>query len=215
MKGQGRATLGSLLAAVGAVWALSCGSRSDRVPVRLQLWYADTVVAQVRLATGVDGTLTVEGGESLRLTPSLQFGVLEVGVRRIGTVPLTARDSLDGLLRFKGSERVAIPGSALAVEWLAGEAVGSGAAKPTACSRCCITCTGVTVCACSVNMSCGGCACDRGCTASVGQIAPLSESPQVPSLSASPSPIAERTANRLKQAPTERPTPTNLRSLER
>lgn len=211
MKGQGSAALGSLLAAVAAMWAPSCGSRSDGVPVSLQLWQADTVVAHVRLATGVDGTVAVEGGESLRLTPSLESSVLAVGVRRTGAVPLTARDSPERLLRFKGSQRVPIPGSAFAIEWLAGEAVGSGAAKPTACSRCCITCTGVTVCACSVNMSCGGCACDRGCTASVGHIAPQFQSRQVPSVSALPLRIAERTSNELKRAPTEPSTPTSLR----
>jgi len=203
MNGQGSAALGSLLARVGAVWAFSCGSRSEGVPVSLQLWQADTVVAQVRLATGVDGTVTVEGGESLRLTPFLQSGVVAVRVRRTDADGLPARNTPEALLGFEASQRVAIPGSAFAIEWLAGEAVGSSPVKRTACSRCCVTCAGVTVCACSVNMACGGCACNQGCTASVGQIAPLFESAQASSVSASLPQIASRGANASKQASPE------------
>jgi hypothetical protein len=185
MHSQRSATLGSVLAAVGAVWALSCGSRSAGVPVNLQLWRGDTVVAQLGLATGVDGTVAVEGGESLRLTPSLQSGVLAIRGRRTGADARPAGNTPGALLRLTVSQRVPIPGSAFAIEWRASE-VGSGAAKPTACSRCCITCTGVTVCACRVTMACGGCACSRGCTASVGQIATPFESTQVPSASVLP-----------------------------
>jgi hypothetical protein len=176
MHSQRSATLGSVLAAVGAVWALSCGSRSAGVPVNVQLWRGDTVVAQMGLATGVDGTVAVEEGESLRLMPSLQSSVLAIRVRRTGAHVRPAGNTPEALLRFKASRRVAIPGSAFAIEWLGSEAVGSGAAKRTTCSRCCITCTGVTVCACRVTMACGGCACNRGCTASAWQRAPLFQS---------------------------------------
>jgi len=163
------AALCGLVAGFGAMGALSCGSRPEGVPVSLRLWLSDTAVAQFRSATGLAGTVSVKGGASLELTPSLDSGVLVVGVRKTVAASQTARDSRELVLRLKRSRRVRIPETSFELEWLAVDAVVSGASKGAPCTRCCITCSGVTVCACVVSMPCGTCACARGCAASMMQ----------------------------------------------
>ena len=155
----------ALVATVAALGAVACGRTAPKTPVRLRLWLSGEVVGQFRAATGHDVTITVAGQSTIQLTPSLDTGSLVLRLRRGSDAAGAPKRGAERALYLDRSQPVAIPETALAIEWPRDD--GSQDALPARpCSRCCVSCAGVSICACSVRMPCGSCACDGACAAS-------------------------------------------------
>jgi hypothetical protein len=157
-----RATLVVTVAALGAP---ACGGTAQKTPVRLHLWLSGEVVGQFRAAIGRDVTISVAGQSSIQLTPSFDSRSLVLRLRSGSDATAPPKPGAERVLYLDHSRPVAIPETALAIEWLRDD--GSQDALPARpCSRCCVSCAGVSICACSVRMPCGSCACDGACAAS-------------------------------------------------
>ena len=154
------------LITVVALGGVGCGGPAGKMPVRLRLWLSGEVVGHFRAAIGHDVTISAAGQPAIQLTPSLDTRSLVLRLRSESDAPGGAGAGAQGVLHLDHSRPVSIRETALAIEWLRDD--GPQDAPPARpCTRCCVTCGGVSICACSVTMACGSCACDGGgCAAS-------------------------------------------------
>jgi hypothetical protein len=155
-----RAVVALMVAALGGV---GCGGTVQKTPVRLRLWLSGDVVGEFRAAIGHDVTISLAGQSLVQLTPSLDRRSLALRVRRGSDVPGAPRNAADRALRLERSRPVSIPEASLAIEWLRDDGNPQDGLPAQPCSRCCVSCAGVSICACSVRMACGSCTCDGGC----------------------------------------------------
>ena len=134
--------------------------------VKLRLTAGGQDVATLATPSGVMATVSMDGGETLGLTP----------VVRNDTVALTVtlKDPVTGEFRVVGQyslERnkatdVHTERTPLEVEWLETTPAPPLATRevPAApCSVCCVVCDGRAICACEVSTICGYCCCKETC----------------------------------------------------
>lgn len=166
------------LALNGAVWATQQASTSTSAPpvlVRLKLVVTPGVPATVAVRNGEMARLTTPDGAQYGLTPVVADVTPRLIVFRITQVGSPGSERLEQVARLDllTGTSVSYPAADPVFEVTLLEVRPSAAsAKSSAtpadpdgpCVRCCVTCDGVTACACAVQMDCGSCCCQDSCT---------------------------------------------------
>ena len=139
----------------------------------------DRIFLRIITTDGVDGTLTVVDGGSVRVSrvgtgaveivASLDGDVLSLAVSLIESNDEGSNEGTQEIGRARlargRSARISTPALSFELTWLRSEPsppspTGQLASGP--CTICCITCLGYTMCACEVVMECGRCCCPAG-----------------------------------------------------
>jgi len=196
------------------VWASQQASTTANVPaalVRLKVIITPGVPATLAVHNGEMARLTMPDGSQYGLTPVVTKGDARLYLFRITPGATPSSERLEQLARLPMSVDVAsgyptedplFEVTLLGIEFIAaGPTPAASPAEPDApCVRCCVTCDGVTACACAVQMDCGSCCCKDQCTcpgeaaAAAGCAIPSrGESPSVASGRVAAAPRAYRT----------------------
>lgn len=144
----------------------SCGQTlqgGDPKPaVVLRVTVGDHSPALLKVRVGEGASLDVEGERWLTLSPVLDAGVLELSIREAW---LREEDEPLRITIARG-EAVLDPLHGLTIEWVGvnEEAGGAEGREGEPCKTCCVTCAGITWCACEVEASCGHCCCQGTCS---------------------------------------------------
>ena len=161
----------------GAVWATQQASTSTSAPpllVHLKLVVTPGVPAALAVRNGEMARLKTPDGAQYGLTPVLADATPRLIVFRITQAGSPGSERLEQLARLDLSTEtfVSYPAAdpVFKVALLAVRPSAAGAkssATPAGpdgpCVRCCVTCDGVTACACAVQMDCGSCCCPDYC----------------------------------------------------
>ena len=137
--------------------------------VELRMRRDDAPVARIRVLNGKAARVTLQGGRSLALTPSVREGWVELLIEELeeggGVVPRSFELGRYGLERGV-PVRVSVVPVPFDVEWSGTFTPGeSGVNRPDApCSRCCVVCGGDMFCGCAVETPCGTCCCPTACS---------------------------------------------------
>ena len=166
------------LALNGAVGATQQASTSTSAPpalVRLRLVVTPGVPATLAVHNGEMARLKTPDGAQYGLTPVVADGAPRLIVFRITQGGSPGSERLEQLARLDLSPEtfVSYPAADPVFEVALLEikppaAAAQSSAIPAGpdgpCVRCCVTCDGVTACACAVQMDCGSCCCPDHCT---------------------------------------------------
>ena len=163
----------SLLASQGASSAQQAftATTAPALVVKLSVVAAPGVLAKVALRNGEMGRWTMTDGAQYGLTPVIADGVSQFYIFKItpGKTPEAERMQQLAKLPLALDKSVAYPEADPLFEVaLVGTSPvpAQTAVAPTPdgpCTRCCVTCDGVTACACAVQMDCGTCCCEEHC----------------------------------------------------
>lgn len=162
----------------GALWATQQASTSTAAPpvlVRLRVVVAPGVPATLAVRNGDMARLKTPDGAQYGLTPVAANGAPRLIVFRITRAVGSEAERLEQLARLDLSTDtyVSYPAADSVFEVTLLEikppaananAIGGPAGPDGPCVRCCVTCDGVTACACAVRMDCGSCCCPDYCT---------------------------------------------------
>ncbi len=147
--------------------AASAPAQAARQVVRLRLMVNGQEIAKIATPSGTMATVSTDGGEKLGLMP--------VAAANRVTLTVSVRDPATGkfkTVRQHSLERsrpakVGTDRTTLEVEWLQTSEITAPApriaASAGACSECCVSCDGRTICACEISTSCGYCCCRNTC----------------------------------------------------
>jgi len=160
------------LAVVGGTYGMSgslpraSSSQEPKPALVLRVNVGEHSPALLKVRSGEQALLGLADGTRLALSPVLNDGVVELVVRDAALS--VESEGQVFMIRLAGSVIIDAV-HAVSVEWLG---LDGSAPKETLddepCKTCCVTCEGVTLCACEVLMSCGHCCCAAACTCEWG-----------------------------------------------
>jgi hypothetical protein len=122
--------------------------------------------AKVMVVNGSMARISIAGGPTLGLTPTLNQGSLDLAISAIVTDPTTGGETtqpLDTLhVASKDLVKYDASGVSLEIQWT--ETIPAGMAlSEEPCTMCCVVCGDMMTCACRVEMECGRCCCPARC----------------------------------------------------
>ena len=141
------------------------------IVLTLQLTIDSTKVARVSVPDAGAARISSDAGDTVVLTPRLRREEVELTVgiqsRAVDSVgaPLPSGAYVLAVAR---PTRVVTRSMAFDVEWVETRSVSNSTVANGPCSECCITCDGLTYCACEVTTPCGRCCCPDTCGCRLG-----------------------------------------------
>jgi hypothetical protein len=140
--------------------------------VKLSVVAAPGVSATVALRNGEMGRWTMTDGSQYGLTPVIADGVSQLYIFQITPGKTPSAERLQQMARrtLFQDKPAAYPEAdpLFEVTLLGTSPIPARATQPPGpdapCTRGCVTCDGVTACACAVQMDCGSCCCQEHCT---------------------------------------------------
>jgi hypothetical protein len=170
-------TLGAALAMtsahqlVGSAQQASTSTSAAPLVVRLSV-VASGVPATVSIRNGEMGRWTLRDGDQYGLTPVVSDSHSRLILFRITTEGTAGAERLQQVasLPLLPDKAAAYPAAEpLFIVTLLGTSAIPAGTDPNPgtdgpCSRCCVTCDGITGCGCAVQMDCGSCCCSDHCT---------------------------------------------------
>jgi hypothetical protein len=140
--------------------------------VVLSVSVGDRVPATLVVVPGATATVTMPGGTTLGLTPSLSDTLMDLRVRELPSQPPSATEELrDFIIRLEpgGTAQFSYADAVIKIGWTGSGEPGAAAAPDQECNDCCITCEGIRYCACKVMTVCADCCCPQCCNIIVGK----------------------------------------------
>lgn len=151
-----------MLAALNAGWLPTVEARHE-----LQLKIG-TTAARVLAVDGGIIRISQAGVGTFGLVPRLGDGLLRIQTVAISSSQSAGEDVITPLTEREMSlgDSIALEyhGEPIRIEWVATKQQGTDSdASPCPGDQCCVTCEGITICQCLVEMSCGRCCCPNKC----------------------------------------------------
>jgi len=154
---------GAYAVAGGRSPASIAGAQSEKATITLRLTVGDTAPIVAKGVEGAPMRLALPDGTRLQFIPALIEGALEVTIRE----EEAADGAKDQVLRLDEARGAFDVEHGIQIDWLSTDVSPiSQAGFRGPCATCCVTCDGLTMCACEVTMICGHCCCPDTCTCS-------------------------------------------------
>lgn len=170
----------ALAACLSGAWGALAGQEAattaavPAVVVRLRVVVEPGIPATLALRNGDMGRLTLPDGSQFGLTPVVAAGGSLLHVFQIAEGRTPGAETLKQLARLPllpdAPARYPVDAPLFEVTLLSTRPSvteprsGAGPMVQSGCTRCCVSCGGVTACACAVQMECGSCCCQDHCT---------------------------------------------------
>jgi hypothetical protein len=165
-----------LLAALGFGGPLQAArppGATDRSIVAFDLRINTATPGSARIGLGDTLTIAREDGVTVGLVPSVDGDGLALDAFQIATDPVTGAESRRWLgrvaLRPHVWADVSVSPIPIALQWTDSLPRPAASSPQTSgpCTRCCVTCEGLTLCGCRIILDCGWCCCSDTCNCDI------------------------------------------------
>ncbi len=140
--------------------------------VVLSVSVGDRAPATLVVVPGSTATVTMPGGSTLALTPSLSDTLMNLRVRELPSQIQGGTEELQDFtigLEPGGTAQFSYADAVFKIRWTGTREPNAAAAPDQECNDCCITCEGIRYCACKVMTVCADCCCPQCCNIIVGK----------------------------------------------